>query len=424
MTIPVSIFICYKKMLSGERPNEKAGILHFTLAQDRGRFDPWIDDSGLPAGLAWETEIYRRIMISDVLLVLIGPGTSESHWVRREIALASALGISIVPLGFDLSRTDMDKELRALDIGHLQGKITANIKLNTQELLLGELRPDLQSAALRTKAQQKETLQDLFARRNPPTTKAADNQRAATFTLPARSRAIRLHVASGDMSKVRDIDVLVNSENDYMQMARFFEIRTVSSMLRRRGARMRAGMYEDTIQQELDWQLRDRGRPVHVAEVFVTSAGAPGSELTKINRARYIFHVAAVQAVDAEGTVIPFKQPHQVEACVRAALASLSELNQAKGIVSPPDSEQRKEQQSLAAREKGLARSILFPLFGTGQGGSSTADVMGPMLAGLRGYFEDQDDGQLADVVEDIYISAFKQQDVEDVLQALREQLS
>lgn len=424
MPTPIKVFVCYKKLLSGERPNEKAGILHFILNQDQGVFDPWIDDSGLSAGLAWETEIYRRILVSDVMLVLIGPGTSESQWVRREIALATALGIAIVPLGFDLTRNEMNQELKALDIDHLQGKITTNIKLNARDVILSELRADLLSACLRTKELQKETLRDLLARRNPPIPKAADNQRAATFTIKASNRSITLHVASGDMSRVREIDVLVNSENDYMQMARFFESRTVSSMLRRRGARIRDGKYEDTIQQELDWQLRDRGRPVHVAETFVTSAGALGSELVKINKARYIFHVAAVQAVDAEGVVIPFKQPYQIEACVRAVLSKLTEVNRIQGVISPPDTEQRNEQESRAARGEGMVRSILFPLFGTGQGGSTPADVMGPMLAGITGFLEDQDDGELTAVLNEIYISTFKQQDLEDVVEFLRVRLS
>ena len=184
---------------------------------------------------------------------------------------------------------------------------------------------------------------------NPPTPKTNNNQRAATFSLGVGARSIRLHVASGDIFNVRDIDVLVNSENDYMQMARFFESRTVSSMLRRRGAWIRAGKYEDTIQQELDWQLRERERPVQVAEVFVTSAGDPWSDLARINRARYIFHVAAVRAVDAEGTVVPFRQPHHIETCVRATLSKLTELNQLQGVISPPDTEQRKEQEKACS---------------------------------------------------------------------------
>ncbi len=422
MATPIKIFICYKKMLAGERPNEKAGILHFILSQDKAGFDPWIDDSGLPAGLAWEAEIYRRILISDVLLVLIGPGTSESQWVRREIALATALGIAIVPLGFDLSRTDLDKELKALDIAHLQGKVTQNIKLTATDVLRGELRPDFLSACQRTKDNQKDTLRELLARRNPPAAKAADNKKAATFAVNAGGRAIPLFIATGDLSKVRDIDVLVNSENDYMQMARFFESRTVSSMLRRRGARLGAGKYVDAIQQELDWQLRDRERPVRAADVFVTSAGAPGSDLVTINRARYIFHVAAVEAVDAEGIVIPFKQAYQIEDCVRKSFSKLAELNQLQGVVSPPETEQRVEQEARAAQGRGLARSIIFPLFGTGQGGSSAAEVIGPMLDGIKGYFDDQDNGELVAAVSEIYISAFKQQDFEDVARFLSSQ--
>lgn len=423
MPTPIKVFICYKKMLFKERPNEKAGILHFILSQDQGRFDPWIDDSGLAAGLAWETEIYRRILASDVLLVLTGPGTSKSQWVQREIALATALGIAIVPIGFDLTRDEMDKELKELDIAHLQGKITQNIKLTVREALLIELSADLQSAHLRTKEHQKETLRELLTRMNPPTPNAVNNQKAKTFSLSAGKGSIQLHVASGDMFRVRDIDVLVNSENDYMQMARFFESRTISSMLRRRGAQLHAGKYEDTIQQELDWQLRDRARPVQVAEVFVTSAGGPGSALAKTN-ARYIFHVAAVHANDARGTIEPFSQRHQIEACVQATLSKLKELNQREGIISPPDTEQRKEQEKFAAEGRGTARSILFPIFGTGQGGCTPDDVIGPMLEGLTGFFESPDNSELTTIMNDIYISAFKQQDFDDVVKILGEKLS
>lgn len=427
MSSPIKIFICYKKVLSREREgkiieqeNSKASILNFILGQEKGRYDPWIDESELPAGVAWETEIYRRILVSDVLLVLIGHGTSQSQWVRREIALAIALGISILPLGFDLSWNEMEDEMKALELTHLQGKLTQNIKLNAVNALISELRDDLEKARQRTKETQEETLRDLLARRNPSTPKAPDNQKSATFILKRSNRKYNLHVASGDISKVRGIDVLVNSENDYMQMARFFESRTVSSMLRRRGARVRDGKYEDTIQHELDWHLQDRGRPVQASEVFATSAGGPSSELARINKARYILHVAAVQAVAAESTVIPYKQPYQIESCVRASLSKLAEINRLGGVISPPDTEQRKEQERLVAEGHSIARSIIFPLFGTGQGGSAPDDVVEPMLSGIVSFLDEPDSEELAGVLSDIYISAFKEQDVNVVTEILR----
>lgn len=420
---PIRIFLCYKKLLAGDRPNEKAGILHFILSEDRASFDPWIDDSGLPAGIVWETEIYRRLLVSDVLLVLVGPGTSESQWVRREIALATALGISILPIGFDLSRGDLDKQLKELDIGHFQAKLTQNIRLNAREALLAELRADLNAASARTRESQKETLRELLSKRSPPTRKSPDNQHSASFVLPSRRAGVNLHLATGDFTRFRDVDVIVNSENDYMQMARFFESRTVSSMLRRRGARVRDGRYEDTIQQELDWQLRDRGRPVQVAEVFATSSGGPNCDLVRVNRTRYIFHVAAVQAVDAQGIVVPFKEPHQIEACVRSALAKLVEVNSASGVVSPPDTEQRTVQEARGSTGDAACRSILFPLFGTGQGGSDAREVVQSMLAGFTAYLADEGLTPPEVALSEIYLSAYREQDAEQALVALESAL-
>ena len=416
---PIRIFICYKKLLAGERPNEKAGILHFILGQDKATFDPWIDDSGLPAGIVWETEIYRRLLTSDVLLVLVGPGTSESQWVRREIALATALGITILPVGFDLTTSEFDKQLKELDIGHIQAKPTQNIRLNAQQALLAELRSDLLSAAGRTRESQKETLKDLLDRRSPPARKAPDNQRAASYVLSSQRDGPHLHLATGDFTRLKDIDVIANSENDYMQMARFFESRTVSSMLRRRGARVRDGKYEDTIQQELDWQLRDRGRPVQVAEVFATSSGGPNSELVRVNRTRYIFHVAAVQAVDAQGIVVPFKEPHQIEACVRSALAKLVEVNTQAGVISPPGTEQRALQAQKAAAGLTHCRSILFPLFGTGQGGADAREVVQSMLSGILGHLADESGTPAEVALRDIYLSAYREQDSEQAQSVL-----
>jgi O-acetyl-ADP-ribose deacetylase (regulator of RNase III) len=429
VTDRIRVFVCYKKMLSrrdGEQvfiqKNTEAEIFQYLLADDpRKLYEPWVDNAGLAAGMRWETEIYRQLLASDVLVVLIGPGTSESEWVRREIALANALGISVVPVGFDLTEEAMMQEARALSISDLQWRVTANIRLNRGDALRAELEGDLGSASAATQDRQRVMLDELWSRRLTVRKKAADNQKAKSFDLVSRHGHVALHVASGDIARIRGIDVIVNSENDYMQMARFFESHAVSSVLRRRGARVKDGRYQDTIQQELDWQLRERGRPVQASEVFATSAGGPDSALAKVNKARVILHVAAVQAVDAESRVIPYKHPHQVEASVRAALSAFAALNQEHGVFSPPGTEQRAEQERLAALGDGELRSIIFPLLGTGQGGANAAEVIDPIVDGLVGFLSDAENRAVAEVLEDVYISAYTQDDVDTVSAALEQ---
>ena len=422
--MPTNIFVCYKKVLITEREggiierkDSKATMLHALLTQDE-QFSPWIDDAALGAGMAWETEIYSRILLSDVLLVLIERGTSQSQWVQREIALANALGISLFPLASDMDPDEMVAELKALSLDHLQGRLTHNLKWNAKDALMTELRPDLLACAERTKKEQEQTLRGLLSRRVIQQPKAPDNKSAASFYLKSGSKQIAVHVASGDMFRIRNVDVFVNSENDYMQMARVFESKTISASLRRMGSRIRDGRYEDTIQQELDLQLVNRSRPVQYGEVFATSAGGPGSVLAKDNRARYIFHVAAVQAVPAEARLAPFKQSFQIEACARSVLAKVAEVNLANGIISQPGTAQRLEQETRAAAGDSSIRSIVFPLFGTGQGGSTVTEVLGPMFDGMLAALTDDEASHTT--VTDIYISAFTVPDVAEVISLMK----
>lgn len=430
MANKIRVFICYRKILSQKengqiirQKNTEAEILNYILDQS-GSFDPWIDSAELAAGMKWETEIYRQLLASDVVLVLIGPGTSESEWVKREIALATALGISITPIGFDLSDEQMANEAKALSINDLQWIVTRNVHLSRANALLAEIKTSLEEASRATRERQRTTLEELWNRRKPFKPKARDIQKVATYKLFRNEPRILLHVASGDMMKIKNVDVFVNSENDYMQMARFFEARTISSMLRRRGAYVANGRYQDTVQQELDWHLRNHGRPVQAADAFATSAGGPHSELAKVNKARAIIHVAAVQAVDAEARVVPYKEPHQIETAVRSALTQLATLNEADGVFSPPGTDQRSDQEVRAKAGLGKLRSIVFPLLGTGQGGAKTDEVIEPIIDSLIGYLSDYDNLDLRDTLQEVYLSAFSEDDVSIVNAALNKRLS
>ena len=120
---------------------------------------------------------------------------------------------------------------------------------------------------------------------------------------------------------------------------------------------------------------------------------------------------------------VPYKGSQQIEGCVRAALAKVSELNDMDGVFSPPDSAARGEQEAQAAAGDGTLRSILFPLFGTGQGGLPVTEVVGPMLDGMTGYLSDPDN-HLAEALTDLYISAFAQADVDAVTTELADRLA
>jgi O-acetyl-ADP-ribose deacetylase (regulator of RNase III) len=427
MASKIQVFICYRKILSYQengqiirQKNTEAETLHEILKKS-GNYDPWVDTSSIP-GMEWETTIYKELLKSDVLLVLIGPGTSESPWVQREIALATALGITIVPIG--LSDKQMTNEAKGLSIDSLQWTITKNIRWSRTDALLAEIETSLKNASAMTRERQRTTLKELWNRQNPLKPKAPDNQKAASYRLLKDDPQVLLHVASGDMMKIKNVDVFVNSENDYMQMARFFESRTISSMLRKRGARVINGRYQDTIQQELDWHLRDRGRPVQAAEVIATSTGGPSSELAKFNKARVIIHVAAVQAVDAVCRVIPYKEPYQIQASVHAMLAQLAALNDVDGVFSPPNTDQRFDQEARAKAGHGRLRSIVFPLLGTGQGGAEVSEVIGPIVESLIGYLSDNDNSDLRDTLSEVYISAFSEDDVSVVKATLNEKLN
>ena len=421
MTTQTSIFICYKKILIEKDSNgnitrtidNKAEFLNEILQTEKNHnYKPWIDDSQLPPGIEWEKMIYSNLLASDVVIALISKGTSDSEWVQRELALAQAFGISIIPLGFDIEEDDMLSEVRKLGISNLQFIISRNIHFRTRLFLLEELGTSIAQAKARTHSNQQKFFAQMVATRTPHKTPAETNQFAFSFVFGEGIDACKIHIATGDIAKFKSIDVIVNSENNYMQMARFFERRTVSSLLRHLGSRiLRGGVFEDTIQHELDWQLKDHSRPVQATEVIATSAGAPGCPLVEDNKARYIFHVASVQAVDAENKVVPYQQPHQVEACVKNSLRKINKIHLTKGIISPKGSDQRKLQEKRANAEYHI-KSILIPLFGTGQGGKEPIEVIRWIIDGIKDFLSNKENIEVTRYLKDIYISVFYQDDI------------
>ncbi len=419
------IFVSYK---TGAKDGMTFAANIVKKALDDAGYDVWMDVEDLQAGQNWNDQIYERIRTSDVLLLILGSTTIGSDWVRREIDVAKGSGVTILPV---LIRDDFDKQdtLEKFDIPRVQ----------YVDLLIGDetqfkkLVTELKGIQGQTLKRQKEWIeQRLQDEKGTPFEKADQNveyyamQNLDNVDHPVYNNLV-IHIAAGDMTEMQDIDVLVNSENDYMQMGRIFESKTVSSLLRYHGSLIdKAGrLVEDTVQNELDCRIaldKDlQKRPFGVSTVIPTSAGHPESNLVKNNHARYIFHAAAVSVEDGEkGKYLqPILQDSGLRRCVKNTLDKVLELNAAKGNIWPKDTDEYKQDQ-IKSKDYQPITSILIPMFGSGRGGRDTKDVIPPIVHGVHEFLVDMtEDPAKKFTLTDIYLCVYHHEDVEPLQQAL-----
>ncbi len=152
---------------------------------------------------------------------------------------------------------------------------------------------------------------------------------------------------SGDLKELRDeraVDFWTNSENVLMQMARISE-RSVSATIRYLGARQpdaAAPGFDDTIAVDLARQLGTR-QAVDEGEVLVTTSG----RLRETHGVKAILHAAVVTGSPGR-SFRPIADDLLIETARRV-------IETARGLI-------RSGQPEFAGR------SLIMPLFGTGQG--------------------------------------------------------
>ncbi|MFG2045739.1 macro domain-containing protein [Dactylosporangium sp. NPDC048998] len=146
-------------------------------------------------------------------------------------------------------------------------------------------------------------------------------------------------IVTGDVRRIRFIDVWINSENTEMKMARVDDF-SISAVIRFEGsARDETGRpVEDLIADELTAKVAGR-TPLPPCAAVLTGAG----RLRDSNGVRYVVHVAAVQGEPGEGY-------RQVRGIGRGLLNALAEVARLEDPEPPP-------------------LSVLVPLLGTGVGG-------------------------------------------------------
>ena len=171
-------------------------------------------------------------------------------------------------------------------------------------------------------------------------------------------------IVTGNLGNVKDIDLWVNSENNYMQMARFFE-GNISGTIRYLGATKDKfeDVEDDVIANALKNEMGAK-MTVQPAAIIETTSG----ELLKTHGVKRILHVAAVRG-QAQAGFVPIEN---LGDCVCKVL------------------------------DRGCAqdgcRSILIPLLASGTAKASVTDIANALIPAAIAWLEASAEGGIAEV--------------------------
>ncbi|MBL8161525.1 MAG: TIR domain-containing protein [Anaerolineae bacterium] len=375
----IKVFISYRNI---DRSKAEAKALAKKLRDEHG-YEVFIDTDELKGGDIWEQKIYNNVRESDVLIVLIEQQTAESDWVQREVDVARGANVALLPLRITEETIDISLAQKKLAVDGTQF-----IPFSAADGDYARLVESIERLSKHTRDTQRVWMRDLDKKRRVKT--AENDKNYKVYKLRGSDHRVRIHLATGDMTQLGGIDVLINSENDYMQMARIYESHALSSAIRREGSLIIKGrLREDSVQQELDDQISKRseicGRPIAMGQVIVTHAGHPQSNLVQKQQARYVFHVATVRvdAMKMRERLTPIETDEGIREAVQNCLDMVLEVDRLKGVISPEGTPRAVEEKEHETQYKPI-NSIVFPLFGAGLGGRSTLEVLPPMLQSIK----------------------------------------
>lgn len=398
--MPKKIFISYKKEPLSKRESR---ALRDQLMHDG--FDVFRDEETMGGGIDWQQTIYDNVRTSDVLIVLLEPETAKSEWVQREVDIARGAGVSILPLRLGHA-TFTDADIKTVQeklvitqtnyVSFVSEDYARDNLSDAEQTTITQayqrLVEDIRRLADETRVRQRQWANRILIRHTQHPADSNPNYRR--YIHPnKRGDDVAIVLATGDMTELGQVDVIVNSENDYMQMARFFESHTLSSTLRRAGAYDKRWRFlDDTIQKELDSQVKLHYDvpPIPLGQVLVTSAGHPDSQLVK-QGIRYIFHVSTNRVNTAQHpfTIDPIRGD-AIRTCVKNCLNKISEVDN-------------------------TIQTIAFPILGTGANGLTISEVVGYMMRGMLQFIRADDQTNL----HTILLCVYSQSDIQDVLRIM-----
>ena len=322
--------------------------------------DTFFDKQDLQGGDTWDEKLINEVRLRDVLVLLIEEET-DSRWVQREVDTARGASVSILPLV-------------VTDSPDSQGAITTileNFQISDKQYI--SYIPPIKPAYMKDLIQRIRELSEITRNNQKDWLRTKEDRNKLDFIPETneRVRSLRLEgincefvITSGDATLYSGFDVLVNSENNFMQMARFYERDTLSRAIRYRGA-LRDGkrVKSDYMQLELNKMVESNYEfiPVTETDVIVTDAGHEDSELRE--NYRYVFHAAAVK-FDAER-----RQPRSIDS---------------ESMVDLVDNCLEKVRLFNKENPDDPIKSIVFPVFGTGNAKGGYLKAVKAILTGFK----------------------------------------
>lgn len=416
------IFISYKTGTTDGLTKDANHIRQYLQSQ---RYHVWMDSKEMVGSQKWNEEIYNAIPKSDIVLLLLAKKTATSAWVQREITVARVARVTVIPV---VIRDDFDPDTpvhKILDDKFDLPRTQYEKVVSGDEVELDKLKSTIEQVKHETRRKQDEWIIELQEAPDDhvPNQPYNTNKSVHQYLIPDAPPHITVHLAGGDMTDMRGIDVLVNTENSYMQMARIFESSSLSSKLRWHGSRKRRNGHvrEDTLQQELYEQITltadEYTLPIHLGAVVSTRAGHKSSKLVKENQVRYIFHVATVEVKpDINQDVVPATD-EDIKRGVRSALKEVLFIDECKGVISPQGTERCDEEQKQAEKYEPI-RSIMFPIFTSGRGGRKDVQAIARVMLNAMIQFVVKHKNNPNLHLMDIYLCAYTVHDLDAVRQA------
>jgi O-acetyl-ADP-ribose deacetylase (regulator of RNase III) len=148
--------------------------------------------------------------------------------------------------------------------------------------------------------------------------------------------------------------------------------------------------------------------------VIVTHGGHELSDLVR-NGVRYIFHCATVHVdPNFRERIMPMDDDASITRAVLNCLDKVLEVDKQEGMVFPANTESGAREARLPKPHVPI-KSIIFPVFGTGEGGLSVAEVAPAMIRAFKRFLRENKSITL----EKIYLGVFSERDIPPIEEML-----